>query len=87
MHEGIESPYPRANKTHSARGSENDVVWQYLTLQQEGLLEDATIPSWFLEEGWLEIYEGIEPHIGAPEYDFGAPPSNDTFNRNKEFRF
>jgi hypothetical protein len=39
-----------------ARGSESFCVWAYHTLQAEGQLADAFIPSWFESEGWLDAY-------------------------------
>ncbi len=39
-----------------ARGSEAICVWEYRTLQAEGELERATVPPWFLREGWLDLY-------------------------------
>ncbi len=61
------SPWPRANNGHSghlARGSEAHCVWAYRTLEREGELADAFIPSWFEREGWLKIYEGAETYHG-----------------------
>ena len=42
------------------RGSEEHCVWAYRTLKAEGALDKAHVPSWFIKEGWLEIYEGAE---------------------------
>jgi hypothetical protein len=57
------SPYPRADYSrsgHVARGSEEHCVWAYRTLKAEGVLEQSHVPTWFIHEGWLEIYEGAE---------------------------
>ncbi len=62
------SPYPRADHRtmgHLARGSEEHCVWAYRTLEQEGVLEKSYIPSWFISEGWLEIYKDAEVRPGA----------------------
>lgn len=62
---GQRSPWPQADHTgrgHVARGSEQHCVWAYRTLEAEGALEKARVPSWFLEEGGLNIYEGAEVH-------------------------
>jgi hypothetical protein len=39
-----------------ARGSEGKCVWAYRTLENEGELGGAYVPSWFHSEGWLEAY-------------------------------
>ena len=59
------SPWPDAHRrgaVHVARGSEEHCVWAYRTLKAEGVLDKAHVPSWFIKEGWLEIYEGAEVH-------------------------
>lgn len=60
----IESPYWKSDEKHSrdhyARGSEEHCVWAYRTLEKEGELENARIPKWFLEEGWLSLYKNVE---------------------------
>lgn len=58
------SPYPRATDRMPARGSEDHCVWAYRTLEQEGVLDKAYIPPWFLTEKWLDIYEGAEERHG-----------------------
>lgn len=60
---GQRSPYPRASYSRSgnvARGSEEHCVWAFRTLKAEGMLEMAYVPSWFIQEDWLIIYEGAE---------------------------
>ncbi|MDB5265130.1 MAG: hypothetical protein JWN64_701 [Parcubacteria group bacterium] len=60
---GQRSPWPQADHSghgHVARGSEEYCVWGYRTLEAEGTLEKAHVPPWFLQEGWLKIYEGAE---------------------------
>jgi hypothetical protein len=42
------------------RGSEAKCVWEYKTLQEEGLLDTAYIPEWFIKEDWLGFYETAE---------------------------
>jgi hypothetical protein len=62
-----QSPWPKANYSnqgHVARGSENHCVWAHRTLQEEGVLAESYIPSWFIPEGWLGIYEGAEIRPG-----------------------
>jgi hypothetical protein len=48
------------------RGSEHHCVWAYRTLHKEGItvLLQAHIPTWFLEEGWLGIYENAKVQHG-----------------------
>lgn len=53
---GIKSPAGR-HGSYDYRGSEDDCVWEYRTLEAEGQLAGALIPSWFMDEGWLAIYE------------------------------
>ena len=63
----LRSPWPGADYTrggHLARGSEAHCVWAYRTLQTEGFLKQSYVPSWFLNEGWLTIYEGAEVRPG-----------------------
>jgi hypothetical protein len=61
---GRRSPWPNAvyNGMNSfiVRGSEQHCVWTHMVLTEEGEIEKAYIPSWFMEEGWLEIYQGAE---------------------------
>jgi hypothetical protein len=52
----IKSP-TKIHGSSNCRGSEHDCVWQYQTLEAEGQLAGALIPSWFHNEGWLTIYE------------------------------
>ncbi|KKR37739.1 MAG: hypothetical protein UT69_C0002G0001, partial [Candidatus Yanofskybacteria bacterium GW2011_GWE1_40_10] len=64
---GIRSPYPQAEYRRGGnitRGSEQHCVWSYRVLKEEGQLEKAYIPSWFIKEGWLKIYEGAEERHG-----------------------
>jgi len=58
------SPYPRASDGNSVRGSENHCVWGYRTLEKEGVLGQSYVPSWFLQEGWLKIYENAPSQPG-----------------------
>jgi len=53
---GIKSPAPRFG-AYDYRGSEQDCVWEYQTLEAEGQLAGAIIPSWLKREGWLDIYK------------------------------
>ena len=39
-----------------ARGSEGRCVWTYRTLVKEGALQNAYVPRWFVDEGWLQAY-------------------------------
>jgi len=57
----IDSPYPGKRPDFPARGSEHSCVWEYLVLKREGVLEESFVPTWFLQEGWLDIYEGYIP--------------------------
>jgi hypothetical protein len=41
-------------------GRESSFVWQYRVLSDEGELTRAYVPSRFIDEGWLTIYEGAE---------------------------
>ncbi len=63
-----DSPWPQASrdhrKGHVARGSEEKCVWEYRTLQEEGALDKAYVPDWFLKEDWLGIYETAEVQPG-----------------------
>jgi hypothetical protein len=64
---GIPSPYPRAKPGGIlARGSEAHCVWAYYHLLADDRLKDAYIPKWFIDEGWLNIYEGVEVKPGQP---------------------
>jgi hypothetical protein len=60
----IPSPVKKKHFGQSVRGSEQSCVWAYRTLLAEGKLEGAYIPEWFIEEGWLGIYEGAEEKHG-----------------------
>lgn len=60
---GQQSPWPEAG-VHRARGSEAHCVWAYRTLQEEGVLKQAHIPSWFFEEDWLGVYKDAEIRPG-----------------------
>lgn len=42
-----------------ARGSESHCAWTYHVLQQEGELEAAYVPEWFMNEGWLRAYPSL----------------------------
>lgn len=59
---GFNSPYEYAlnvrnpNLEHEARGSEQNVVWEYRTLEKEGKLEGSFVPQWFFKEKWLQMY-------------------------------
>lgn len=53
----IKSPAERFGP-HNCRGSEHHCVWEYRTLEAEGQLAGAKIPSWLAREGWLNIYAG-----------------------------
>lgn len=59
---GIKMP----GEKRSPRGSEAFCVWAYRTLLREGakVLHQAQVPSWFLREGWLSIYENAEERHG-----------------------
>lgn len=35
------------------RGSENEALWEYLTLKEEGQLDGAHVPAWLHKEGWI----------------------------------
>jgi hypothetical protein len=65
---GRKSPYPQADYNRRggnvARGSEEHCVWAYRTLEDEGVLEKAYVPAWFMQEDWLGIYEGAEVRHG-----------------------
>ncbi len=52
----IKNPYLEK----SARGSEQDVVWEYRTLEKEGQLEKSFVPKWFFKEKWLEMYPEVK---------------------------
>jgi len=43
------------------RGSEQDCIFEYVTLKAEGKLEGSYIPEWFFTEGWPELYGEEEP--------------------------
>ena len=58
----LQAEYGRSG--HIARGSEEHCVWAYRVLQQEGKLERSYVPSWFISEGWLEIYKDAEVRHG-----------------------
>lgn len=59
------SPWKEAERgVHLARGSEEHCVWAYRTLKTEGVLEKSHVPSWFLSEGWLDIYKDAEVRPG-----------------------
>lgn len=66
---GIRSPYPHADYGAAtapiARGSEAHCVWAYRVLETEGEIHRAFIPFWFIQERWLQIYEGEEIHHGV----------------------
>lgn len=59
---GFKSPYEYApnvrnpNLEHEARGSEQNVVWEYRTLEKEGKLKGSFVPPWFFKEKWLQMY-------------------------------
>jgi len=59
---GFNSPYEYAlnvrnpNLEHRARGSEQNVIWEYRTLEREGKLEGSFVPPWFFKEKWLQMY-------------------------------
>jgi hypothetical protein len=65
---GRKSPYPQADYNrlggHVARGSEEHCVWAYRTLKDEGVLDKAHVPAWFINEDWLGIYKGAEVRHG-----------------------
>jgi len=65
---GRRSPWPKAAENqrmgNTVRGSESHCVWAYRVLREEGVLEQSHVPSWFIPEGWLEIYEGAEVRHG-----------------------
>lgn len=65
---GQKSPWPEADYIRRAgnvaRGSEAHCVWAYRTLQEEGVLKQAHIPSWFFEEDWLGVYKDAEIRPG-----------------------
>jgi|GEM_PF-4136403 len=64
---GRHSPWPKADYTrygNVARGSEEHCVWAYRVLEAEGVLAKSHIPSWFLKEGWLGIYQCAEVRHG-----------------------
>lgn len=46
------------------RGSEAACVWEYRTLEVEGALEGANVPSWFHREQWLDKYRDAEIRHG-----------------------
>ena len=50
----------RRDSHDQARGSEGKCVWAYRTLEQEGKLDKAYIPPWFLREDWLGMYENFD---------------------------
>jgi hypothetical protein len=56
-HVGI--PYERC------RGSEHMCVWEYRTLEREGMLADAFVPPWFYKEDWLGKYAGATEEHGV----------------------
>ena len=64
---GRRSPWPQAEYERGgniARGSEQHCVWAHRVLKEEGQLEKAYVPLWFVDEGWLQIYEGAEVRHG-----------------------
>lgn len=64
---GRRSPWPEARNPregHVARGSEEHCVWAYRILKEEGTLEKSHVPSWFITEDWLGVYEGAEVRHG-----------------------
>lgn len=60
----IPSPSKEKHFGQWTRGCEEFNVWAYRTLLAEGKLEGAYVPEWFMEEGWLAIYEGTEEKPG-----------------------
>lgn len=67
LHElGIVSPMPQRGSRRSTevRGSEDHCVWAYRTLEAEGKLDDAYVPPWLIQEGWLGIYKDAEVRPG-----------------------
>lgn len=61
-------PYPSnvyPDKTTKARGSEHKCVWEYRTLMEEGELENAFVPQWFVREDWMSIYQDIQLDFAA----------------------
>lgn len=46
------------------RGSEASAVWQYRTLEREGVLAGSIVPKWLHSERWLETYAGAEVKHG-----------------------
>jgi hypothetical protein len=67
LKKNMKSPWPDAHVQgahHVARGSEEHCVWACRVLKKEGELKRAHVPLWFIDEGWLEIYEGAEVQPG-----------------------
>lgn len=53
-------------RQNSSRGSEPSCVWEYRTLEREGVLAQAHVPSWVVDEGWLETYRTAD--VGPTMY-------------------
>ena len=75
LHElGRTAPRKVASHREQERGSEHKCVWAYRTLKARGELEGAYVPKWFIDEGWLEIYEGAECAVRHLLEDRGQSP-------------
>lgn len=53
-------------RQNNNRGSEPSCVWEYRTLEREGVLAQAHVLSWVADEGWLEIYRTAD--VGPTMY-------------------
>lgn len=52
-------PRMKRHGSYMCRGSEDDCVWQYETLEREGQLKGTIIPPWFKRESWLDLYHAV----------------------------